>query len=85
MTLLIRYAGVFSMGQAAFFAIGAYLSGILTVHLHINPWVAMGIAAMGAVFAAYLFCAPFLKLRAIMLAIATLGVDCRIYRGEELR
>ena len=46
MTLLIRYAGVFSMGQSAFFAIGAYISGILTVHLHMNPWLAMGIAAL---------------------------------------
>jgi branched-chain amino acid transport system permease protein len=79
MTLLIRYAGVFSMGQAAFFAIGAYMSAILTVHLHMNPWLAMGIAAAAAVFAAYLFCAPFLKLRAIMLAIATLGLATVIY------
>ncbi len=79
MTLLIRYAGVFSMGQAAFFAIGAYLSGVLTVHLHMNPWLAMGIAALASVFAAYLFCAPFLRLRAIMLAIATLGLATVIF------
>ena len=79
MTLLIRYAGVFSMGQAAFFAIGAYMSGVLTVHLHMNPWLAMGIAALASVFAAYLFCAPFLRLRAIMLAIATLGLATVIY------
>ena len=85
MTLLIRYAGVFSMGQAAFFAIGAYMSGVLTVHLHMNPWLAMGIAALASVFAAYLFCAPFLRLRAIMLAIATLGLATVIYSGEELR
>ena len=79
MTLLIRYAGIFSMGQAAFFAIGAYLSGVLTVHAHMNPWLAMVIAALGSVFAAYLFCAPFLKLRAIMLAIATLGLATVIH------
>jgi branched-chain amino acid transport system permease protein len=79
MTLLIRYAGVFSMGQAAFFAIGAYVSGVLTVHLHMNPWLAMGVAALASVFAAYLFCAPFLRLRAIMLAIATLGLATVIY------
>jgi branched-chain amino acid transport system permease protein len=79
MTLLIRYAGVFSMGQAAFFAIGAYISGILTVHLHMNPWLAMVIAGLASVFAAYLFCAPFLRLRAIMLAIATLGLATVIY------
>ena len=86
MTLLIRYAGVFSMGQSAFFAIGAYLSGVLTVHLHMNPWLAMGIGGLASVFAAYLFCAPFLRLRAIMLAIATLGLaTVDIHRGEEPR
>jgi branched-chain amino acid transport system permease protein len=79
MTLLIRYAGIFSMGQAAFFAIGAYVSGILTVHLHINPWLAMLIAAVCSCVAAYLFCVPFLKLRAIMLSIATLGLATVIY------
>lgn len=79
MTLLIRYAGVFSMGQAAFFAIGAYMSGVLTVHLGINPWAAMVIAALASVVVAYLFCAPFLKLRAIMLAIATLGLATVVY------
>jgi branched-chain amino acid transport system permease protein len=79
MTLLIRYAGVFSMGQAAFFAIGAYMSGVLTVHLHMNPWLAMGIAAAASAFAAYLFCAPFFKLRAIMLGIATLGLATVIH------
>ncbi len=79
MTLLIRYAGVFSMGQVAFFAIGAYVSGILTVHLHMNPWLAMGIAGLASVLTAYLFCAPFLRLRAIMLAIATIGLATVIY------
>ena len=79
MTLLTRYAGVFSMGQAAFFAIGAYVSGVLTVHLHLNPWLAMAIGGLASVFAAYLFCAPFLRLRAIMLAIATLGLATVIF------
>lgn len=72
--LLIRFAGIISMGQAAFFAMGAYLSAILTVRLGVNPWLAMAISAGGTTFAAYLFCAPFLRLRAIYLAIATLGL-----------
>jgi branched-chain amino acid transport system permease protein len=79
MTLLIRYIGVFSMGQSAFFLTGAYISGSLTAHGHLNPWLAMGIAALASVFAAYLFCAPFLKLRAIYLGIATLGLAQVMY------
>ena len=74
MTLLIRYIGVFSVGQSAFFLTGAYISGCLTVQAHMNPWLAMGIAAVASVIIAYLFCAPFLKLRAIYLFIATLGL-----------
>jgi branched-chain amino acid transport system permease protein len=72
--LLIRFAGIISMGQAAFFAMGAYLSALLTVRLGVNPWLAMAVSAGGTTFAAYLFCAPFLRLRAIYLAIATLGL-----------
>jgi len=74
MTLLIRYTGVFSIGQSAFFLIGAYISGCLTVQAHVNPWLAMGIAAVVSVIVAYLFCAPFLKLRTIYLFIATFGL-----------
>jgi branched-chain amino acid transport system permease protein len=74
MTLLIRYLGVFSMGQSAFFLIGAYLSGILTVQAHLNPWLAMISAAAASVVVAYLFIAPFMRLRTIYLGIATLGL-----------
>jgi branched-chain amino acid transport system permease protein len=72
--LLISFCGIISMGQGAFFGMGAYISAILTVKLGWNPWLSMAIAAGGTSFAAYLFCAPFLKLRAIYLAIATLGL-----------
>jgi branched-chain amino acid transport system permease protein len=74
MVLLLRYLGLFSMGQSAFLLIGAYVSGILTAHAHLNPWLAMIIAALATVVVAWLFCAPFLKLRAIFLGIATLGL-----------
>ncbi len=74
MVLLLRYMGLFSLGQSAFFLIGAYFSGILTAQAHMNPWLAMAIGALATVFVAYLFSAPFLKLRAIFLGIATLGL-----------
>jgi branched-chain amino acid transport system permease protein len=80
MTLLIRYTGVFSIGQSAFCLVGAYLSGCLTVQAHMNPWLAMGIAAVVSVIVAYLFCAPFLKLRTIYLFIATLGLAQVMFR-----
>lgn len=72
--LLISLAGIVSIGQAAFLAMGAYISAILTVHLGVNPWLAMVVATGSTTLAAYLFCAPFLKLRAIYLSIATLAL-----------
>ena len=74
MTLLTRYAGVVSLGHSAFYALGAYLSAILTVRLHFNPWLAMVIAAGVTMVCAYLFAIPFLKLRRAYLAMATLGL-----------
>jgi branched-chain amino acid transport system permease protein len=74
MVMLLRYLGLFSMGQSAFLLIGAYVSGILTSQAHLNPWLAMIIAGISTVVVAWLFCAPFLKLRAIFLGIATLGL-----------
>jgi branched-chain amino acid transport system permease protein len=79
MVMLLRYLGLFSMGQSAFLLIGAYISGILTVQAKGipflgNPWIAMIIAALVTLVVAWLFCAPFLKLRAIFLGIATLGL-----------
>jgi len=45
------YAGQLSLGHAAFFAIGAYTSVILHIHLGLSPWIGM---LVGAVLAALL-------------------------------
>ncbi len=74
MTLLTRYAGIVSLGHAAFFALGAYLSAILTVKAGWNPWLSMAVAAGVTVIFAYLFSVPFLRLRRVYLAMATLGL-----------
>jgi len=38
LNLLFGYGGVVSLGQAAFFGIGAYTTGILTVHFGFEPF-----------------------------------------------
>jgi len=73
-TLLTRYAGVISLGHSAFFALGAYISAILTVKLGLNPWLSMAVAAGVTMVFAYLFSVPFLRLRRAYLAMATLGL-----------
>jgi len=74
LTLLLGYAGQVSLGQAGFYGIGAYVSGILTVKLGLNPWLALpmaiGITSLVALFIGY----STLHLKGLYLAMATLGV-----------
>lgn len=74
LTLVSGYAGIVSLGHAAFFACGAYLSAILTVKTGMNLWLAMMIATMVSGILGYLFSIPFLRLRRAYLAMATLGL-----------
>jgi branched-chain amino acid transport system permease protein len=39
--LLGGFAGQLSLGHAAFFAVGAYTSAVLAIHLGISPWLGM--------------------------------------------
>jgi len=47
--ILGGYAGQLSLGHAAFFAIGAYTSAVLAIHLGISPWLGMFAGAFLAV------------------------------------
>jgi branched-chain amino acid transport system permease protein len=73
LSLLMGYAGQISLAQAAFFGIGAYSSGILTVHFGWNPWLAMPVGALTAAAVAWLVGIPALRLKGHYLAMATLG------------
>jgi branched-chain amino acid transport system permease protein len=72
MQLLIGFSGQLSMGQAAFFGLGAYTSGILTKTL-VMPF-AVGFLGAGLVAGlSSLILVPITRLRGIYLAVATLG------------
>ncbi len=77
--MLMGYAGQISLGQAAFYGIGAYSSAILTVKLGINPWLAMvaGIFITGTI--AYLIGKVIFRLSGHYLAVATLGFGIIVY------
>jgi branched-chain amino acid transport system permease protein len=79
LNLLIGFAGQISLGHAAFYGMGSYFSGILTVNYGFPPWPAMlvGMLATGAV--AYLVGYPSLKLRGHYLVMATLGFSIIVY------
>jgi branched-chain amino acid transport system permease protein len=76
LNIVVGYAGLLDLGYAAFFAIGAYTTGIFTSPLHDlewNFWLVIWIcAALASVFGLILG-APTLRLRGDYLAIVTLG------------
>lgn len=73
--LLVGFAGQISVGHAAFFAIGAYTSGILTTKFGIPPFAALicGLFASGIV--AWGIGRTVLRLKGYYLAMATLGLN----------
>jgi branched-chain amino acid transport system permease protein len=91
LNLLMGYAGQVSLGQAGFYALGAYVSGILSTlaarHQIWNgvadtwwwPWLSIvaGMALTGGF--AYLVGKPILRLKGNYLAMATLGLGIIIY------
>lgn len=79
LTLLMGFAGQISLGHAAFYGIGAYLSAILSATYDISPWIAMIIGALVASVIAFIVGIPTFKLNGHYLALATLGFGIIVY------
>jgi len=79
LNLLLGYAGQISLGHAAFFGLGAYISGILTTRFGLDPWLVIILAAICAAVIAFVIGFPILKLKGHYLAMATLGFGIIIY------
>jgi branched-chain amino acid transport system permease protein len=79
--LILGYAGIVSLGHAAFFGLGAYAAGLLAV----NGWgePLSGLLAGGAVAALAGFLASFLVVRGEDLArlMVTLGIGLLLYEA----
>jgi branched-chain amino acid transport system permease protein len=73
LAILMGYAGQVSLGQAAFFGIGAYVSSILSVNCNWPVAYSMFAAIIVASFTSVLLAIPALRLKGHYLAVATLG------------
>lgn len=73
LNIVVGYAGLLDLGYAAFFAVGAYSIGILTVQFDWNFWLAIPPALLAACIAGVIIGGPTLRLRSDYLAIVTLG------------
>lgn len=75
LNLITGFTGQFSLGHAGFMAIGAYVSAVMTLKLHLPFPIAIIAAAIAATIAGVLVGIPTLRLRGDYLAIATLGMS----------
>jgi branched-chain amino acid transport system permease protein len=79
LSLFMGYCGQISLGQAGFYALGAYGSGILTARFGFQPWPALAVAMVACVLLALGVGLPTLRLKGHYLAMATLGFGVIIY------
>ncbi len=76
LNVVVGYTGLLHLGIAAFFGIGAYITGILTVQAYpfqLGFLAALALSTGGAALLGVLLGAPTLRLRGDYLAIVTLG------------
>lgn len=78
LNIVVGFAGLLDLGYVAFFAIGAYMMGILTSTgplggAEMSFWVALPICVATAVVAGLILGVPVLRMRGDYLAIVTLG------------
>ncbi|MBC7106598.1 MAG: branched-chain amino acid ABC transporter permease, partial [Firmicutes bacterium] len=77
--LLMNYAGQVSLGQAAFYGLGAYTAGILTATYGWPSPVALVAAVLVPGAVAAVVGRPLLRLREQYLALATLGLGILVH------
>ena len=78
LNIVVGYAGLLDLGYVAFYAVGSYLTALLTspvssLGLGLPFWVALPIVILGAAMTGLFIGAPVLRLRGDYLAIVTLG------------
>src|SRR5438132_13413070 len=73
LSLLMGFAGQVSLGQAAFYAIGAYSAGLLARDLKLPSLLSLAIAPAAAAAIAYVVGLPLLRLRGHYLTFGTLA------------
>jgi branched-chain amino acid transport system permease protein len=79
LNLEVGIAGLLDLGFVAFYAVGAYVTGLLMADspfalAHLSFWEAMPIAVFCSVIMGIIFGIPVLKVRGDYLAVATMGL-----------
>jgi branched-chain amino acid transport system permease protein len=73
LNIIVGYAGLFQLGHAAFYALGAYTSALLNIHFNVPMLLTLPISVLVAAFFGYLLTRPILHLRGDYLCIVTIA------------
>ena len=74
LNILTGGSGQFSLGQSAFYAVGAYTSAVLMEYFNVNYALTIPISAVVCFGFGYLFGKPALRLSGVYLALATFAL-----------
>jgi len=74
LNILTGSSGQFSLGQSAFYAVGAYTSAILMEHVGMNYALTLPLAGLICFVFGFLFGLPALRLSGVYLALATFAL-----------
>lgn len=74
LNLIVGHAGLFNLGHAAFYAVGAYTAAILNTVYHIPVLLLLPVCAATAGLFALIIARPIIHLRGDYLCIVTIGV-----------
>ena len=81
LNVLLGLSGQISLGHVAFYAIGAYVVGILTTKTGIGFWIAFPLAGLVAGVAGALLAVPALRVRGPYLAMVTIAFGFIVEQG----
>jgi len=74
LNLIVGHAGLFNLGHAAFYAVGAYTAAILNTRFHIPVLWLLPLCALSSGIFAAVIARPIIHLRGDYLCIVTIGV-----------
>jgi len=80
LNLIVGYTGLVSIGHAAFYAMGAYISALLSLALGTSPWIGLLAGAASAAMLGVVVGLPSLRLKGDYLALATFGTGIIVYQ-----
>lgn len=74
LNLLLGYAGLPSLGHAAYFGVGAYTAGLVYLHVSTNFWLAAAAAIVAAMAVAAVYALLALRTTGVYFLIITLAL-----------